>query len=140
MLKNTRQQKISHIIKNNKIKNQHELLAKLHKEGLETNQAAVSRDLNEMGIFKIKGYYRLPQIEFTKSNSSELYSTLTAGDNLIVIKTFPGNASAIGFIIDELNLNEVVGTLQGDDTLFVAVKNRKDQTKALGLILKHFSK
>lgn len=140
MLKDKRQQIISKIIQNHKITNQQDLLLKLNQAGLATNQAAVSRDLHELGIFKIKGFYQIAQIESSINDSREINSVQKSGDNLIIIKTSPGKASAIAAVLDALKLDEIAGTLAGDDTLFVAVINKKDQSKAMVNIFKHFHK
>lgn len=140
MNKNTRQQKLIQIIQGKRISNQHDLLEELKQAEVHSNQATISRDLNELGVFKVKGIYCLPKIESGESQLVDQFAIETAGENLIVIKSSPGKASAIGFIVDSLKLSEVIGTLAGDDTVFIAVKNKKDQSKTLQAIIKHFRK
>ena len=140
MNKNTRQQKLIQIIQGKRISNQHDLLEELKQAEVHSNQATLSRDLNELGVFKVKGIYCLPKIESGESQLVDQFAIETAGENLIVIKSSPGKASAIGFIVDSLKLSEVIGTLAGDDTVFIAVKNKKDQSKTLQAIIKHFRK
>ena len=139
MNKNSRQQKLVQIIQGKQINNQHDLLEELIKADVHSNQATISRDLNELGVFKVKGIYCLPKIESEESTLVDQFSIETAGDNLIIIKSSPGKASAIGFIVDNLKLPEVIGTLAGDDTVFIAIKNKKNQSKALQSIIKHFA-
>jgi transcriptional regulator of arginine metabolism len=138
MQKRDRQQKLADIVQSKKIASQHELIDALTAAGVFSNQATVSRDLNELGISKIKGIYRLPQIEPGESNLIDLFNLDVAGDYLIVMKTSPGKASMAAAAIDNLKLDEVVGTLAGDDTIFIAVKGRAEQSKAIKHILHHF--
>jgi transcriptional regulator of arginine metabolism len=138
MQKSTRQQRLSEIIQSMRISNQHELLNALELAGVSTNQATISRDLNELGIAKVKGAYRIPQIAPGESQAVKMLKLETAGDNLIVVKTLPGSAMGVAFSIDNLKLTSVVGTLAGDDTVFIAVKNRKNQNDLIKTLLRHF--
>lgn len=138
MHKKDRQNTLVNIIQSQKIANQHALIDALTKAGVFSNQATISRDLNELGIAKIKGCYRLPQVESGDSRLIDTFHLDTAGDCLIVIKTSPSKASAAALIVDNLKLDEVVGTIAGDDTVFIAVKGKAEQSRAIKLILQHF--
>lgn len=140
MNKNIRLQKLIQIIQGKRISSQHDLLEELTKAEVHSNQATISRDLNELGVFKVKGIYCLPKIESGESHLVDQFAIETAGENLVIIKSSPGKASAIGFIVDSLKLSAVIGTLAGDDTVFIAVKDKKNQSKTLQAIIKHFRK
>ena len=127
MGKKERQQKLVDLIKVKKITGQHALLAELEALGIQANQASISRDLNELGIAKVKGVYCLPRIREGESSITDFLDIDTAGDHLLVIKTFPGKAMGVAIAIDDMKLSEIVGTLAGDDTIFVATKNAAHQ-------------
>lgn len=106
---------------------------KLGEAGIGVTQASVSRDLDEMGVVKIRGVYSLPE---RNGRSSEFgpVSLQPVGDNLIVAKTLSGLASAVTVQIDSAAIPGVVGTIAGDDTIFIAVRDRKAQVTALNRI------
>lgn len=138
MQKSQRQQKLLELIQSTRISNQHELLQKLERSGVPTNQATVSRDLNELGIAKVKGIYRIPQIMPGESHHLEMLTLDTGGDHLIVAKTSPGKAMGLAATIDNLKLKSAIGTIAGDDTVFIATKNRKEQSELIKTLLRHF--
>ena len=138
MQKSQRQQKLHELIQSIRISNQHELLTKLEHSGVPTNQATVSRDLNELGIAKVKGIYRIPQIAPGESQLLDMLTLETAGDHLIVAKTSPGKAMSLASSIDNLKLKSIMGTIAGDDTVFIATKNRKEQSELIKTLLRHF--
>lgn len=112
------------------ISSQTELVEKLRGAGLRATQASVSRDLNELGIAKHDGRYSIPDLkpEIPAIRGSEF---LPVGDNLIVGRCSPGLASAIAVRIDAEGLDEIVGTIAGDDTIFVAVDGPDAQASAI---------
>jgi transcriptional regulator of arginine metabolism len=126
MNKESRQQKILSLIRAKRIGTQEELRELLVRTGVEATQSSVSRDLLELGIIKQQGAYTLPQ----GSNGAAtrgLLSLDTAGDALVVAKCYPGLASAVAVEIDRAALSEIIGTLAGEDTIFIAVSDRKSQ-------------
>jgi transcriptional regulator of arginine metabolism len=126
MKKSKRQQKIIDLITVNNIATQEELTDLLEKEGFFINQSSISRDLDELGVVKVNGFYSKPVLP-EKANRFGLLGLDTAGDNLIVARCEPGLASAVAVRIDREKIKEIVGTLAGDDTIFIAVKSRADQ-------------
>jgi transcriptional regulator of arginine metabolism len=126
MNKETRQKKILSLIQARRIGTQEELRDLLERTGAQATQSSVSRDLLELGIVKHHGIYALPQ---AKSNASArgLLSLKGAGDALVVARCLPGLASAVAVEIDRAALPEIVGTLAGEDTVFIAVSERKVQ-------------
>jgi transcriptional regulator of arginine metabolism len=125
MLKEKRQQTILDLIRVKNIETQDELTESLSKKGFSATQSSVSRDLDELGIVKINGFYSLPQAERTQGFG--LFSLENAGENLIVAKCGSGLASAVCVRLDRAKIAGIVGTIAGDDTIFIAVKDAKTQ-------------
>lgn len=139
MNKETRQQKIRSLIKAKRIGTQEDLTAYLERVGIVATQSSVSRDLLELGIVKHNGHYNLPQSPKGSAASERgLLSLDAAGDSLIVAKCEPGLASAVAVGIDRASLPEIVGTLAGEDTVFVALAERRQQRAAIQKIWKLF--
>lgn len=137
MLKETRQKKILSLIRAKRIAKQEELTALLERAGLVVTQSSVSRDLLELGIVKHRGYYALPQAQ-NGAAARGLLSLETAGDVLIVAKCEPGMASSVAVEIDRASLSEIVGTIAGEDTIFIAVAEHKAQRAAVKKIWEIF--
>lgn len=137
MLKETRQKKILSLIRARRIARQEELTALLERSGLAVTQSSVSRDLLELGIVKHHGYYALPQAK-NGAAARGLLSLEMAGDVLIIAKCEPGMASAVAVEIDRAPLPEIVGTLAGEDTIFIAVSEHKTQRAAVKKIWELF--
>jgi transcriptional regulator of arginine metabolism len=91
-----------------------------------------------MGLSKLNGYYFSPRPALAASGP--VLEIDTAGDNLIIIKTDTGQASPAALAIDRANIDEVIGTVAGDDTIFVAVKNLPAQRIAIRKIVKLFAR
>lgn len=137
MKKRTRQQVIVDLIRSQKIETQEQLVKLLEEAGFSVTQSSVSRDLDELGVYKKGGFYVIPEAEEARFGFLGLD---TAGENLIVVRCESGLASAVAVRIDREKIPEIVGTVAGDDTVFVAVKNRDDQKLAIKKIWELFSK
>jgi transcriptional regulator of arginine metabolism len=135
-MKTERQQKILEIIRARRVATQQQLARELGRRGIEATQSSVSRDIVELGLTKLNGRYTAPQASFA---GSPVVAVDTAGDNMIVIKTVIGQASATALAIDRAGLIEIIGTVAGDDTLFVAVKNLDAQRAAIKKITRLFA-
>lgn len=135
--KSSRQQKILGLIKAKPIGTQHELRALLERTGVAATQSSVSRDLEELGVVKHHGHYTVPRLQSTPLRG--LLSLDRAGDNLIVARTEPGLASAAAVTIDGAAIAEIVGTIAGEDTIFIAVPEAKAQRAAMKRIWGLFS-
>lgn len=134
-MKTQRQAKIMEIISTRNVETQEQLLAALQQEGFRGTQATISRDIKDLRI--VKELTSLGTYRYTTSSSevSGSFSTkmntifrecVTGFDyaqNIIVIRTLPGLASAAGSAIDSMNLSLVVGTLAGDDTVMVVMRD-----------------
>ncbi|MGB8510295.1 MAG: hypothetical protein WCD76_18100 [Pyrinomonadaceae bacterium] len=129
MDKEKRQQKIVNLIRAKRIGTQQQLSAQLERAGIVATQSSVSRDLLELGIVKRRGSYALPQASDT-ATARGLLGLDAAGESLLVAKCEPGHASAVAVEIDRAALPEIVGTLAGEDTIFIAVGGRKAQRAA----------
>ena len=136
-MKSQRQAKILEIISNKNIETQEQLLAELQKEGFRGTQATISRDIKELRIVKeltSLGTYRytVTTSDLSSSFSARLNTifrecviSFDYAQNIIVVRTLPGLASAAGSAIDAMSLNTIVGTLAGDDTIFVLCRNEE---------------
>jgi transcriptional regulator of arginine metabolism len=126
MPKETRQKRILSLIRAKRIGTQEELTDLLERARIFATQSSISRDLEELGIVKVNGRYMVPR---GKSGAATrgLLSLDPAGDALIVAKCEPGMASAVAVEIDRADVPGIVGTLAGEDTVFIAVNERKMQ-------------
>jgi transcriptional regulator of arginine metabolism len=131
MDKGKRQQKISELIRSKQIGNQADLVAELEKRGIECTQASVSRDLADLGVVKVQGIYRAPQIDQGQSAIVDRLTAEKCGDNLVVIRTGPGHAMTAALYIDKARIGGIVGTIAGDDTIFIAVRGATDQNSVI---------
>jgi transcriptional regulator of arginine metabolism len=125
MQKSLRQKRLLSLIKAKPFATQGELRDSLERAGVPATQSSLSRDLEELGIVKHRGHYTVP-----KSNGAAargLMSLDMSGDNLVIARTEPGLASAVAVQIDAAAISEIVGTLAGEDTIFVAVREQKAQ-------------
>lgn len=128
MKKVFRQAQIGKLIRTKSILTQENLAIELAATGIQTSQVTLSRDLRELGIIKTPEGYRerklLPPSERSRENLrrvlKEFLHDVSVAQNLVIVKTTPGGASAVGLALDAENLSETVGTVAGDDTLFAA--------------------
>ncbi|MBQ5632099.1 MAG: ArgR family transcriptional regulator [Treponema sp.] len=125
---------IRKLIKNHRVESQETLLSYLQKEGYEVTQATLSRDLKMLKVGKVSdgnaGYfYTLPSDE-ENQESEQIYKrdflrgyvSIDWSGNIIVIKTFPGHANTVSNALDNLNLEDLLGTVAGDNCLFACIK------------------
>lgn len=133
-MKKGRHSKIIELIQDNEISTQDELLLALRSSGYNVTQATVSRDIKELQLVKIlsgsgKYCYAVSSVKQVdvKSSLEPLFSTsvlsVDFAQNLVVIKTVAGMAQAVCTSIDAAEFDEVVGSIAGDDTIFLAVKS-----------------
>lgn len=136
MKKRERHEKLREIIGSKSIEGQFQLRQELKRLGIEATQATISRDLVELGVVKVKNTYRIPEILTGRVPMGEVLEIDSAGENLIVVKTPPGQASMTALAIDRLQIPGIVGTVAGDDTFFVATKSHTEQKMVMKHILK----
>ena len=130
----SRRAAILRIIRESTVRNQDELVKALHKQGFEATQSSVSRDLRELGVAKAGDHYivpaeePLPSINFA-AVMNFVVAVKTAGEALTVVKTTTGTAQSVAVAIDKSDWPEVVGTISGDDTIFLATEDARAQRK-----------
>jgi len=121
------------ILREQAVGRQAELVAMLRKHGHAATQSSVSRDLRELGVAKQGDRYVLPEPAVVKNDFSALKqfvrAVLTAGTNLTVLRTTIGAAQSVAVAIDTARWSEVIGTLSGDDTIFIATAGAREQQK-----------
>lgn len=150
MTKSERQSKILDIIANNVISTQEELVKRLNEEGYNVTQATTSRDLQELRITKTMlsdGTYKyavakLPEISINEKMRTVFTQCLMSVDyanNIVVIKTFAGAAQAVAAALDSFVWDEIMGSIAGDDTIMVVVRNEKS-AKQLAVKLSRYIK
>ncbi len=134
-MKFQRQAKILDLIEHNEIETQEELSARLCSLGYDTTQATVSRDIKELRLVKTlsangKYYYTTSSKETESSFSGRLrnifrecVTSIDSAQNIVVIKTLPALGSAAAIAIDSMHIPQVVGTLAGDDTVFIVMRD-----------------
>jgi transcriptional regulator of arginine metabolism len=123
--------KILELVATRPIRTQDELADALSQEGWEVTQSSVSRDIGTLGLVKVEGIYQRASAtrlrEIADPNERRLAESLLAvdpaGDALLVLHTPPGEAQRVGSALDLLAWPEVVGTIAGDDTIFVATRH-----------------
>lgn len=123
---------LQELLKNKSVGTQEEICAALSKKGLVVNQVKISRLLHKMGAIKMtendKVVYRLPTELATispRDNLKQLILNLTHNEVLIVIQTMPGAAQLVARLLDLANDKDILGTIAGDDTIFIAPKKVK---------------
>ena len=134
-MKSQRQAKILEIIANKNVETQEQLLAQLQEAGFTSTQATISRDIKELRIVKELtsfGTYRyttavreVPSTFSGRLNTifRECVTSFDYAQNMIVIHTLPGLANAAASALDTMNMSVVLGTIAGDDTVFVVMRD-----------------
>lgn len=136
MSKSKRHIKIKEIIASSEIETQDELVTQLKNNGFNVTQATVSRDIKELQLVKIpsasgKYIYSLPteqrfnSLDKLKRHLLEAFVSIDSASHFIVLKTIPGNAQALGALIDELDWEEIMGTICGDDTCLIICRTEE---------------
>ena len=146
-MKAKRHAAITKIIGSQDVETQEELALLLHEAGFNVTQATVSRDIKELRLVKVltsADTYKYATVEKAESDIQDRFvnifsrcvvSIVSAG-SIIVIKTLPGSASAAAEAIDSSSWPEIAGTIAGDNTIFVAVRDAKNVPD----IIKRFQK
>ena len=134
-MKSQRQTKILEIIASKDIETQEQLLEELREAGFRSTQATISRDIKELRILKdltAMGTYRYSIGNRLNSIFKESVISYDYAQNIVVVKTLPTLAPAAGRAIDAMNMSVVVGTLAGDDTLLIIMR---DVQSAIGFCI-----
>ena len=130
-----RRQAISDLLALHSIQRQAELVRLLRAQGHDATQSSVSRDLRYLGAAKLRKGYSLPESRIANNEETlELVAEFVrdirqAGPNLLVITTAIGAAQRVALMLDRISWPEVVGTVSGDDTIFVATTSTASQRR-----------
>ena len=136
-MKNARQTAILSIIEQNDIETQEELAGKLKEMGIVVTQATVSRDIKELRLLKVlsgTGGYKYATADKAEHGLSERFVrmfkdsvlSINYAGNIVVIKTLSGSANVAAEAIDSMHINEILGTMAGDNTVLAIVKDDSD--------------
>ncbi len=148
-MKMTRHAKIKEIIDKNKVETQEELAAALRNEGIDVTQATVSRDIKELMLVKVPDanghyHYAYPKEHNMLLTPGRLERTfqdsiigMRVSQCLVVIRTLPGTAQAVAYAVDYMKWQEVLGTIAGDDTVFVALEDQEGVKSFLNRFNEH---
>ncbi|MEG0797598.1 MAG: arginine repressor [Acidaminococcaceae bacterium] len=137
-MKLTRHEKIKEIVEKQMIETQYDLARTLRANGIDVTQATVSRDIKELMLIKVPDATGRYRYAFPKEHGSMLTQgrlertfqdsivSIRISENLVVIRTLPGTAQAVAYAVDYMKWPEVLGTVAGDDTIFVAIDAQKN--------------
>ena len=138
-----RRTQILDLLKREPVATQGELCDKLARRGIQVTQATVSRDIEELGLIKTRKGYRLPGSSDSPKLPQpglpvilkEFLWEVRKASNLVVVKTHPGNAHSVAAALDAEQWPEVVGTVAGDDTIFIATGDSQEASRIRKKIL-----
>lgn len=144
-----RQQKILEIIANKEIDTQEELCDELNRSNFRVTQATISRDVKELKLYKVAGVqkkYRYASLDVddgVNNRMTSLYKgcvlSINSANNLILVKTMRGNGSTVGVFVDSLKINEIIGSVAGDDTLLIVVDSNEHTPVVVTLLQEYLS-
>jgi transcriptional regulator of arginine metabolism len=143
---NERRQAIARLLVEHVVNRQAELVELLRAEGYPATQSSVSRDLRDLNAAKLKNGYSLPKpVELGDEESLQIVADLVrdirpAGPNLLVVITAVGAAQRVAVTLDQMGWPEIVGTVSGDDTIFVATIGSNEQRRLRGRLRQHLKK
>ena len=157
-VKNSRMEALKMLISSQELSSQEEVLQALEKEGFKLTQATLSRDLKQLKVAKAhsmngKYFYVFPNEAMYKRVTSPRtaremlqtsgYQSINFSGNMAVIKTRPGYASSIAYNIDNAGFQEVIGTIAGDDTIFIVIREgvrEEDVILSLSIVIPELRK
>jgi transcriptional regulator of arginine metabolism len=139
-----RRNQIRELLESEAVATQEELRKKLARRGIRVTQATISRDIEELGLIKTRAGYRLSGAPDAKPAPpqptlpvilKEFVREVLVASHLVVVKTNPGNAHSVGVALDAERWPEVVGTVAGDDTIFIATPGAHEAARIRKKIL-----
>jgi transcriptional regulator of arginine metabolism len=139
-----RRNAILRILRGERVRRQEDLVDLLRADGFEVTQSSVSRDMRELGVLKAQGRYLPPGDEIAHAQgdfaaiSRFVRQVKAAGPSLTVVKTTIGAAGSVAVAIDRAEWPEVVGTISGDDTIFIATQDGAAQQRLVERLHTHF--
>jgi transcriptional regulator of arginine metabolism len=139
--KRARQGRILEIVRRSRVGSQEELSVLLKREEVEVTQSTLSRDIRELGLVKIRGCYQVsgeinsaPSENAVRRALEQYVIHSDVSDNIVMLKTSPGNAHSIAVVLDAARWPEILGTVAGDDTVFILLRSSRLGGKVLGRI------
>lgn len=137
-----RQRELIELLENRVFRSQGQVVQAMQERGFNVTQPSISRDFRELGVVKMSGRYlpvdrpgaRMLHDKLDVNPLSLITSVSTAGPHLLVVMTHVGAASVVGLAIDSLELHEIVGTIAGDDTVFIAATGEGGQERVLQML------
>ncbi len=126
------------------VRRQSDLVGLLKQDGFDVTQSSVSRDMRELGVLKAQGRYLPPGDEVSQAQGSFaaiarfVRDIRTAGPSITVIRTTIGAAASVAVAIDKANWPEAVGTISGDDTIFIATQDDDAQSRLVARLRSSF--
>ncbi len=146
-MKAKRHDMINKLIASENIETQEELAAKLREQGLSVTQATVSRDIKELRLIKVltpEGRYKYATVEKAETDLQERFIrmfsncvlSVTASGSIIVIKTIAGSASPAAEAVDSLKWPDIIGTIAGENTIFIVVREGRPVNEIIKKIQK----
>ncbi len=128
--KKARQGRILGIVRRRPVRSQEELSSLLRHEGAVVTQSTLSRDIRELGLIKVRGSYQppgelaaVPTDDAVRRAFGQFVIETGVSGNIVMIRTSPGNAHSIGVVLDAAHWPEVMGTVAGDDTIFLLLRS-----------------
>ncbi len=122
-----RQEAIRSIVRRERVKTQRDLVSHLAAAGYRCTQATVSRDIADMGLRKLpEGVYVLAEDVHLQRMIAELVESVVRSQQLVIVKTTAGGGQGVAAALDAANLDEIVGSIAGDDTIMIVTDNDAD--------------
>jgi transcriptional regulator of arginine metabolism len=133
-----RQDVIRRVVRRERIRTQRDLVERLRAQGFVCTQATVSRDITEMGLKKLsEGVYVLAEDLHLQRMISELVTKVVQADAMVIVKASPGTAPGVAAALDGAGLEEVLGSIAGDDTILVITRSAADAAAIMDTIDKY---
>jgi transcriptional regulator of arginine metabolism len=133
-----RQEIVRRVVRKERIRTQRDLVDRLRDQGFVCTQATVSRDITEMGLRKLpEGVYVLAEDLHLQRMISELVTKVVQADTMVIVKASPGTAPGVAAALDGAGLDEVLGSIAGDDTILVITRSAADAASIVDTIEKY---
>jgi len=127
-----RQEAIRKIVRRERVRTQRDLVDRLKQHGYTCTQATVSRDITDMGLKKLpEGVYVLAEDLHLQRMVSELVADVARSQQLVLVKTTAGGGQGVAAALDAADLDEIVGSIAGDDTILIVTRSEADATAVL---------
>jgi len=130
-----RQEAIRKIVRRERVRTQRDLVERLKMHGFMCTQATVSRDIADMGLRKLpEGVYVLAEDLHLQRMIAELVERVARSEQLVIVKTTAGGGQGVAAALDAADLDEILGSIAGDDTILVVTRSSEDASTVLDSI------